>query len=162
MFDTLNFGDNRSTVAQKLAASKMLESTVDSTFQGRTGLNGVYRTRNKIGGLHCFLFFDWTPSNTLKEITLRTEHKPDSLYYTELKACWEELKHLISPIHGRPIHTSGLPLQHRLEEGQILGSHLWRIDNGGTVLLGTGREGDQFQVVVRFTTDNLATHKPTP
>ncbi len=161
VFDTLNFGDNRTLVARKLAASKMVESSVDGAFQGRTGLNGIYRTRGKIGGLYCYLFFDWTPDGGLKEITLRTEGKPRPVYITELKPCWAELTGLIAPIHGRPIHTSSMPSPNNLEDGQILGSHLWRIDNGGTVLLGAGREGNNFQVVVRFTTEDLALEEPT-
>ena len=75
LFDTLKFGDKRETVTAKLKASKMVEANLDSTFFGRTGINGIYRTVQPIGGLDCYLFFDWDEADLLKEITLRTEDK---------------------------------------------------------------------------------------
>lgn len=156
VFDTLNFGDDRTTVSKKLAASKMVETSVDDVFQGRTGLNGIYRTRGKIGGLYCYLFFDWSDAGRLKEITLQTEGKSEDRYISELKPCWAELIELIGPIHGRPSHKGNIAAASALSEGQILGSHLWNIEHGGTVLLGTSREGNGYQVIVRFTQDRIA------
>ena len=57
-FDQLEFGDNRNTVEKKLKASALVTSAGDGIFLGRTGLNGIYKTKATIGGLHCFLFFD--------------------------------------------------------------------------------------------------------
>ena len=56
IFDTLKFGDTRETVTAKLKASKMVEANLDGTFFGRTGINGIYRTVQPIGGLHCYPF----------------------------------------------------------------------------------------------------------
>ena len=156
VFDTLNFGDDRTTVSKKLAASKMVETSVDGIFQGRTGLNGIYRTRGEIGGLFCYLFFDWTETGTLKEITLQTEAKSEDEYLTELKPCWTELIDLISPIHGRPSQAGNIASASALSDGQILGSHLWKIEHGGSVLLGTSRDSSGYQVVVRFTQERIA------
>jgi hypothetical protein len=151
VFDTLKFGDNRKTVTEKLEASKMVEANLDSTFFGRTGINGIYRTVHKIGGLHCYLFFDWDEGDRLKEITLRTEDKSAAEYNSSLKPCWEALTELIGPIYGNPLQTVRMPAPSELANEQMLATHLWRIDHGGTVMLGASRLGDTYQVSVRFT-----------
>lgn len=151
VFDTLKFGDDRATVTEKLKASKMVEANLDSTFFGRTGINGIYRTAHKIGGLHCYLFFDWDEGDRLREITLRTEDKEAGEYESVLKPCWEALTELIGPIYGNPLQTVRMPAASELANEQMLATHLWRIDQGGTVLLGASRLGDTYQVSVRFT-----------
>ncbi len=153
MFDTLKFGDDRNTVSKKLAASTIVESGVAGVFQGRTGLNGIYRTKHKIGGLVCFLFFDWTESGQLQEVTLQTENRMSEDYEKILKPCWEECIPLITSLHGNPMQKMGIPKSTSLEDGQMLASHLWKLEHGGTVMLGTARMGRGYQVVVRFTTE---------
>jgi len=154
-FDTLRFGDTHAVVTEKLKASKVLASNVPGTFFARTGLNGIYHTKHKIGGLHSYLFFDWTERNRLKEITMRTETKKSAEYDSVLKPCWKELIDLIGPIHGKPLQHMGIPSRTELRDGQMLASHLWRIEGGGTVLLGTSRLGEGYQVVIRFTRENI-------
>lgn len=151
VFDTLKFGDDHATVTAKLKASKMIEANLDSTFFGRTGINGIYRTVHKIGGLHCYLFFDWDEGGRLKEITLRTEDKAAGEYNAVLKPCWEALPELLGPIYGKPLQTTKMPAASDLANEQMLASHLWRIDHGGTVMLGVSRLADLYQVSVRFT-----------
>jgi hypothetical protein len=155
VFDTLQFGDNRETVSAKLKASKIVESSVEGIFQGRSGLNGIYRTKIKIGGLFCYLFFDWTESGTLREITLQTENQPGKVYGDVLTPCWEECIPLISSIHGKALQSGKIANANVLQEGQMLGSHIWRIEHGGTVILGTARQGTGYEVVVRFTTEKI-------
>ena len=155
VFDTLKFGDNRETVSAKLGASRIVESGVAGIFQGRTGLNGIYRTKHKIGGLFCFLFFDWDESGRLMEVTLQTESKMAEEYAKVLKPCWEECIPLITSIHGNPSQKTVMPSAARLEDGQMLASHLWKLDQGGTVMLGTAKEGIGYQVVVRFTKERI-------
>lgn len=151
VFDTLKFGDSRTVVTDKLKNSKMLEASVDGVFMGRTGLNGIYRTRQKIGGLHCYLFFDWDDEGGLKEVTLHTETKKSDDYSTVLKPCWEAMSGLITPLHGQSIQHMAMPAHDVLHEGQMLASHLWRIEHGGTVMLGTSNTDEGYQVFVRFT-----------
>lgn len=155
VFDTLKFGDDRKTVIEKLKASKMVEANLDSTFFGRTGINGIYRTVHQIGGLHCYLFFDWDERDRLKEITLRTEDKSAGEYNSSLKPCWEALTELIGPIYGKPLQTVRMPAASELANEQMLATHLWRIDHGGTVMLGASRLGDTYQVSVRFTKEKI-------
>ncbi len=159
VFDTLVFGEDRETVGKKLKASKFVESTVDATFLGRTGLNGIYRTKHKIGGLCCFLFFDWTETGGLREITLQTENKNAGEYTGVLKPCWEEFIPLISSIHGKPKQAGNIAAAESLKDGQMLASCLWEIETGGSVLLGTARQGMGYQVVVRFTEEKIGSDK---
>jgi len=155
VFDTLKFGDDRATVTAKLKASEMVEANLGSTFFGRTGINGIYRTVHEIGGLHCYLFFDWDEGDRLKEITLRTEDKAAGEYESVLKPCWEALTELIGPIYGKPLQTVRMPAASELANEQMLATHLWRIDQGGTVLLGASRLADTYQVSVRFTKEKI-------
>lgn len=159
VFDTLKFGDSRETVTEKLQASKMVEADLNGTFFGRTGLNGIYKTKHPIGGIHCFLFFDWEEDGGLKEITLQTEGKTAGDYDSALKPCWEQLVALIGPIHGKALQDAGYPPSDKLGDGQMLASHLWDIESGGTVMLGTCRQGDGYQVAVRFTKEKIPVNR---
>jgi len=161
IFDTLKFGDTRETVTAKLKASKMVEANLNSTFFGRTGINGIYRTVQPIGGLHCYLFFDWDEADLLKEISLRTEDKAIGEYETVLKPCWQALTELIVPIYGKPLQTTKMPAASDLTNEQMLASHLWRIDQGGTVMLGASRLGEAYQVSILFTKEKIEA-RPIP
>lgn len=155
VFDTLLFGDDRATVMGKLKASKIVETSVGGTFFGRTGLNGTFRTCHKIGGLHCYLFFDWSAEGALREVTLQTESQPPENYTGVLAPCWNECIGLITTIHGNPFRRSKIPAADTLQDGQMLASHLWALEQGGTVMLGTARQGNGYEVVVRFTREKI-------
>lgn len=159
IFDTLKFGDTREAVTAKLKASKMVEANLNSTFFGRTGINGIYRTVQPTGGLHCYLFFDWDEAGLLKEITLRTEDKVEGEYETVLKPCWQALTELITTIYGKPLQTTRMPAASDLTNEQMLASHLWRIDQGGTVLLGASRLEEAYQVSVLFTKEKIEVNR---
>jgi hypothetical protein len=159
IFDTLKFGESRETVTDKLKASKMVEADLNGTFFGMTGLNGIYRTNHAIGGIHCFLFFDWDEEGGLKEITLQTEGKTLGEYNTTLKPCWSQLVALIGPIHGKALQDAGFPPSDQLGDGQMLASHLWNIESGGTVMLGTCKQGEGYQVAVRFTREKIPVNR---
>ena len=42
-----------------------------------------------------------------------------------------------------------------LQDGLILGSHLWRTEDEHSVLLGTGQDGNLYSVVVRITNERI-------
>jgi len=151
VFDQLVFGDTRDQVTAKLKASQFVESGLDATFLGRTGLNGVFRTRKQIGGLDASLFFDWTEGGTLKELTIQTATVPESDYQTQLQPSWKEFIVLLTTLYGKPVQQGSLPHSESLADGSFRPSHLWSLEAGGSVLLGTARDGDKFQLVVRFT-----------
>lgn len=149
-FDTLAFGDSREAALAKLKASKLVEMTTDETFVGRSGLNGIFRTRRKVGTLSATLYFDWTESDKLKEITLQTELLPASAYQSELKPSWQEFVELLDTLHGKPVQKGPLPQMTTLADGSFSPSHLWKLETGGSALLGAARDGAKYQIVVRF------------
>lgn len=157
VFDTLLFGDSRETVTKKLKASKIVETTTDETFLGRSGLNGVFFTRQKIGKVKASLYFDWTGEGNLNELTLQTEFFPGSAYKSELEPTWTAMVELLSTLYGAPVQKGPLPAMESLTDGTFTPSHLWKLDGGGGALLGTACEGKKYQLVVRFTQKKIQT-----
>lgn len=151
VFDTLLFGDDRETVLKKLKASKVVEMTQDETFLGRSGMNGVFSTRQKIGKVKASLYFDWDGSDKLKELTLQTDLLPDTDYKSELEPTWTAFIGLMRALYGKPVQEGPLPAMASLTDGTFSPSHLWALDGGGSALLGTARTGKKYQLVVRFT-----------
>lgn len=156
VFDSLCFGDTRQQVTAKLKASKIVELTADETYLGRLGLNGVFRTRKDVGGLPCMLFFDWTEDGALNELSLQTSPLAESAYDTRIKNCWGELIKLVTSLYGKPLQGAAYPDMAQLAEGSFLATHLWRLEGGGSILLGTARDTDGYTAVVRFTKREVA------
>jgi len=156
VFDTLCFGDKRDTVLSKLKKSTMLEAPeLDEELLGRVGLNGIFRTRQKIGGLTCELFFDWTGAGTLKEISLQTEPVPKNVYVNRLKASWTELADLLTTLHGQPEQAGEFPKEADLKNDMLVPSHLWKLKGGGSALLGTSMTANRCMIVVRLSTSKV-------
>ena len=151
VFDTLMFGDTRETTLEKLKASKIVEMTTGEAFIGRSGLNGIFRTRQKIGGLDGFLYFDWTESGKLNELTLQTETLPVANYKSQLEPSWKEFVELLSMLYGKPVQKGPMPSAASVPDGAFAPSHFWELESGGGALLGTARDGEKYQLVVRFT-----------
>ena len=151
VYDTLNFGDDRATVLAKLKASKVVEMTTDETFIGRSGLNGVFRCRSKIGALNASLYFDWTEAGKLKEINLQTDLVGEGDYQSLITPGWKDMIALLGELNGTPVVKGPIPAKSTLSDGSFSPSHLWKLESGGSVLLGVARDGARFQVVVRFT-----------
>ena len=158
-FDTLEFGDSRDIVLKKLNASPNIDGSVAEVMLARVGLNGVYRTKQTIGGLHCHLYFDWTANNRLSEVTLRTKPLPRENYGGKIKSNWGELIGLLTMLHGRPAQNASYPDSDELQDGLILNSHLWYSDKGHSILLGTGQEGTNFSAVVRITSQHIVPNR---
>lgn len=156
VFDTLHFGDTRAEVLAKLKASKLVEMGMDEVFLARMGLNGTFQTRKEIGGLRCLLYFDWSDAGAMSEFSLQTSPLPAADYPTRVKACWTELIKLLTTLYGAPVQHAGYPLVDQLNDGSFLASHLWKLEGGGSILLGTAREGDTYTAVVRFTQRDLS------
>lgn len=155
VFDELSFGDSRAEVLAKLKTSQIVEMSVPETFLGRTGLNDVFRTRKKIGGLDASLFFDWTDEGGLKEISLQTPTVPAGKFNEQLQPCWKEFIKLLTSLHGQPISAAaGLQLS-SIPDGGMLPTHMWKLQKTGSAMLGAARDGDQYQLVVRFTRKNV-------
>lgn len=155
VFDTLCFGDSRADVIKKLNSSKVVEGGVDQTFLGRTGLNGTYRTREKVGGLECELYFNWSEGDNLTEVTVQSRPVERSKYDRDIRKSWEEFSELLSVLHGVPVQAAEYPNPDDLKDDMFLGSHLWRLKAGGSALLGTSMQAGKCMVVVRFTTERI-------
>ena len=158
-FGPLRFGDTRAEVEEKLSKSSIVKTDIDSGLFGRTGLNGVFETTETIGGLHCFLYFEWTHSGTLQEVTLRTKALDASSYRHKLEATWSDLIMLLNKLYGNPVSKAPFPERKELQDGLMLASHLWRTSDGFSVLLGPGQEQSNYNVSVRFTTKRI---QPVP
>lgn len=150
-FDNLTFNDTRESTLAKLKASKIVEMTADETFIGRSGINGIFRTRQKIGSLSGFLYFDWTEAGKLKELTLQTETLPASAYKSDLEPSWKGFVELLSTLYGKPAQKGPLPQPESIANGSFAPSHLWVLETGGSALLGTACDANKYQLVVRFT-----------
>jgi hypothetical protein len=150
-FDNLTFDDTRETTLAKLKASKIVEMTADETFIGRSGINGIFRTRQKIGSLSGFLYFDWSEAGKLKELTLQTESLPATAYKSDIEPSWKGFVELLSTLYGKPVQKGPLPQPESIANGSFSPSHLWTLEHGGSALLGTARDANKYQLVVRFT-----------
>jgi hypothetical protein len=151
VFDTLTFDDDRNTALVKLKASKVVVMTLDETFIGRSGLNGVFSTRQKMGKLAGSLYFDWTDAGKLKEVTLQTDTLPTTDYESVIKPSWEEFVKLLDTLYGKPLQAGPLAAPESLTDGMFAPSHLWNLDGMGSVILGIARDGKKIQLAVRFT-----------
>lgn len=154
-FDTLEFGDSRKEVVGKLSASPNVISSVPAAMIARVGLNGTFKTTQTIGGLHCYLYFDWDDNAKLKEVTLRTKGRSLDAYSGTLRNNWTELIKLLTILHGDAVQGAPYPNSADLQDGLILGSHLWRTEDEHSVLLGTGQDGNLYSVVVRITNERI-------
>ena len=155
IFDELVFGDTRREVEAKLKASKIVEMAVAETLLGRFGLNGTFRTIHKIGGLHCLLDFGWSTQGKLNEISLRTEPLGATAYESRLKNNWTDLAKLMTNLYGKPVQAADYPGRNDLQNDLMLGSHLWHLDGGGSAMLGSSMQNDQYMIIVRFTPQTI-------
>jgi hypothetical protein len=155
VFDQLCFGDNREQVLTKLKASKFVVLTTNETFIGRSGLNGVFRIRQKIGTQFAMLYFDWTSDNQLKEITLQTDGLPSNEVAANLVPSWKNFIDLLTTLYGKPIVADNQFHQSSIQDGAFTPTHLWKLEPIGSAKLGAARDGDKFQIVVRFSKDEV-------
>ena len=150
LFANLNFGDEKETVLRKLKESPLISADFDERLIGRSGLNGLFKTKAKIGPYHCDLYFNWSPANRLTELTLRSQTAPESDYEENLTACWEQMIHLLSEKFGKPGKSAKRPDFAKIEDGYSLNTHVWNLKSGGSALVGFGRQDDAYMVTARF------------
>jgi len=113
VFGAIKLGDTHAEVRRKVEESKVLELTMDRTYLARFGLNGSYRTKQKIGGQRCLLYFDWVKNRKgerlLHELSLQTEPVSSASYSKRLRATWADLVKLLSALHGPPVQAAEFP-----------------------------------------------------
>jgi hypothetical protein len=155
VFGDICLGDPHKVVTEKLRKSSLLELSVNEVYLGRFGLNGSYRTKKTIGGLKCLLYFDWDASSCLKELTMQTQPQSGSEYDGSLKKNWQELIALMTTLNGKPLQGADFPQSSQLQNDMSLNTHLWRLNDGGTAMLGTSKSAEGYMVSVRFVTETI-------
>lgn len=155
VLDRLNFGDSRAEVTSKLRTSKMFEATVAETFFGRTGLNGIFKSKKTIGGMHGYLYFDWEENGGLSKITWQTEAKNPSAWESTLKPCMNEFVQLLNSIYGKSQDATEKSNPATMSDNTMMVDHVWKLDPKGSVLLGPSKMQGKIQIAVRFMSDDL-------
>lgn len=159
VLENLRFGDSRSEVTRKLKHSKMFEATMAETFFGRMGLNGIFKSKEKIGGLHGFLYFDWDENDGLQSITVQTEPQDPAMWKSQLEPCMTEFVNLLSALYGKVTAASQRTDPATLQDGMIMADFLWKLEPKGSILLGPSKIDGKLHVAVRFTQQEFA---PSP
>lgn len=155
VYDTLQFGDSRETVTKKLQASKMVEATVDSTFFGRTGLNGIFKCKAKLADLTYHLYFGWSETGGLNEITLRSGSVPMTEYNASLKNAWEKANALFTQVYNEPAQDGQYPNKADFKEHNILISHIWHKGENQSILIGPGIDKGKCFLAIRFVNQRI-------
>ncbi|BDS08855.1 hypothetical protein NT6N_38950 [Oceaniferula spumae] len=155
VYDTLQFGDSRETVTKKLQASKMVKATMDSTFFGRTGLNGVFKCNAKLAGLTYHLYFGWDDNGGLNEITLRSGEVPMAEYNTSIKNAWAEANALFTQVYNTPAQNAGYPNKSDFKQHDILISHIWHKGENQSILMGPGINKGKCYLAIRFVNQRI-------
>jgi len=155
VFDTLEFGNSRAQVTEKLKASPLVEMSLPETMLARTGLNGVFHTQRKVGGLESSLYFDWSDDGGLKDVTLRTATITGDEIEARLRPCWMAYIEILTSQHGPPVQANDKLGIASIQDQSMSATHLWKLEHGGSVMLGAAREGDGYQIAVRFTTEDV-------
>jgi hypothetical protein len=155
VFDELNFGDTPQQVEDKLKKSQIVETstgvTQKSTLFGGIATGGDYRTRQKIGDLYTYLYFTWDEKDgSLAEISLQTESLSSISYNDTIKDTWSQLIELLTALHGNPAKSAPFPSSNQIPADTIIGSHVWKLEKGGTAMLGISQSEQKYLVVVRF------------
>ena len=91
----------------------------------------------------------------MKEVSLQTQPQDAGTYDDLLRNNWSQLSELLTMLHGKPLQRAGYPELRDLQNDVFLGSHIWRLEGGGTAILGTSMQAGKYMVVVRFTTERI-------
>ncbi|MFT5904885.1 MAG: hypothetical protein ACI9E1_000473 [Cryomorphaceae bacterium] len=151
----INYGESRDTVASKLSKSKVVKSSMPSNMFARIGLNGSFSTTRDLAGLKFTLYFDWTESSGLKEITYRSDALVSYSYDQNLKQKWQYAINLLSAIHGRASNAGAYPKKNDVKPDSIQFSHEWKTDNG-YVYLGVGQQAKKYSLNITFSKVSLS------
>ena len=155
VYGDFEFGDSRETVTQKMTKSPLVVQTVDSTFFGRTGLNGIFKCKTKLAGLTYHLFFGWDKDGGLNEVTLRSNQLAMVEYSHGLRKAWVEAESLFSKVYHAPAQSTAYPHQGAFKEHNILVSHVWHRGQNQSILLGPGIDKGKCFLAIRFVNQRI-------
>jgi len=142
LYEGLEVGMNKSQVLKTLRQSKRLEGPPTDALLSRTGLNGVFKTRQSIGGQTFSLNFDYDSSGGLSAVVLYSRSKcRSSEYETRLKSAYKALLVGLTEKFGEPANMPEWVAKESLKEGRIQYMHMWRISPGVFLMSGLGNMG---------------------
>ncbi|MCP5536490.1 MAG: hypothetical protein H7A51_09700 [Akkermansiaceae bacterium] len=155
VYGDLEFGDSRETVTRKMSASQLVEQTIDSTFFGRTGLNGVFKCKAKLAGLSYHLYFGWNEDGGLNEVTLRSSELSMEEYGRGLRRAWGEAEALFSQVYQKPSQKADYPDQKAFTKHNILISHVWHRGENQSILMGPGIDKGKCFLAIRYVNQRI-------
>ena len=145
----INYGDTKPEVTAKLKNSKLLKSDIPDNLFGRAGLNGSFTTTRYLAGLKYSLYFDWSDSSKLTQVTFRSDPLPRGAYDRGLQASWKQAINFLSSIHGAATNAGEYPKKGEIKPGTMRYSHEWKTNNGH-IYLGTGQDTKGYNLVITF------------
>jgi len=155
VYGTLEFGDDRATVTQKLKKSKLVDQTITTALMGRTGLNGIFKCKAKLAGLTYRLYFDWDENGGLKEITLRSEPVEKQQYKSIIYKAWQKANNLFTNVYSEPVQNADYPDKTTLSDGGMYMTHVWHKSAKQSILMGPGQDMDKYFLAIRFVNQRI-------
>ena len=142
LYEGLEVGMDKDQVLKTLRRSKQLEGPPTDALLARTGLNGVFKTRQAIGGQTFALNFDYDPSGGLRAVVFysRSKHR-GSEYETKLKSAYKALLVGLTEQFGEPVNMPEWVARESLQEGRIQYMHMWKVSPGVFLMSGLGNMG---------------------
>ena len=142
LYENLEVGMDKDQVLKTLRRSKQLEGPPTDALLARTGLNGVFKTRQAIGGQTFALNFDYDPSGGLRAVVLYSRSKyRGSEYETRLKSAYKALLVGLTEQFGEPVNMPEWVARESLQEGRIQYMHMWKVSPGVFLMSGLGNMG---------------------
>lgn len=150
IYETLEYGDTKEVVTNKLKQCERIENTAPDTMFGNVALNGSFLVKKELSGLRFALFFNWDDDGGLNEITLRSTGVEEQQFSEKLKPAFKQAGALIKEVYGNPVASNAMPSSSDIDEGVIINSHLWHV-GGGSLLMGVAQQEGKYQLSIRFT-----------
>ena len=142
LYENLEVGMDKDQVLKTLRQSKQLEGPPTDALLSRTGLNGVFKTKQSIGGQTFSLNFDYDPSGGLRAVVFYSRSKcGGSEYETKLKSAYKALLVGLTEKFGEPANMPEWVAKESLQEGRIQYMHMWRVSPGVFLMSGLGNMG---------------------
>lgn len=142
LYDHLEIGMDKDQVLKALRQSKQIEGPPSDALLSRTGLNGVFKTRQSVGGQTFSLNFDYDRSGGLRAVVFYSHSKfRSSQYETKLKSAYKALLVGLTEKFGEPANMPEWVARESLQEGRILYMHLWKTAPGVFLMSGLGNMG---------------------
>lgn len=144
LYGNLEIGMDQDQVLKALRQNKQLEGPPTDALISRTGLNGVFKTKQAIGGQTFSLNFDYDSSGGLRAVMFYSRNKcRSSEYETKLKSGYKALLVGLTEKFGEPMNTPDWVTQDSLAEGRIKYIHMWKVSTGIFLMSGIGYMGDR-------------------